>query len=91
MSADPHWRWRSDKRELLDGTFIGANPGVRAQIGDVGLEIDVLSFSFLMGDDKVSCRLSLNAEGAYKGDCTAAAINFKRSVTLSPPEQSPEQ
>jgi hypothetical protein len=91
MGEDPHARWRSDTRELLDGTFIGANPGVRAQIGDVSLKDDVLSFSFLMDDVKVNCQLFLNAEGEYKGDCVGPATNFKRTVTLAPPEQSAEQ
>ena len=94
-TSDPHWRWRSDEQELLDGTFVGAGSGlstVRAQISDVSLDDASLSFSFRMVDAKVNCRLVLNSDGDYEGDCGAVgAGGFRgRHLLLSPPKESTE-
>ncbi len=90
-TADPHWRWRSGEQELLDGTFVGAGgTTVRAQISDVSLDDASLSFSFRTGDLKVNCRLVLNSDGDYEGDCVGEGGFGGKHLLLSPPKESTE-
>ncbi len=61
-------------------------PQLRSQLSNVHLDKGTLSYSFLLEDATVNCRLSLGEGGAYEGDCVGAG----RHLTLAPPEDSPK-
>ncbi len=89
-TPDPHWRWRTGQGELMTATFAGLGGQQRFALSDIRLENGVLSYSLQREDIRVSCRLNLGEEGAYKGDCTGG--DGQRShLTLTPPEPSPAQ
>ncbi len=92
MTADPHWRWRGEKREVLNAKLLGGPRGNQggSALSDVQLDNGALSFSFQVGDSQVDCLLARQDDGTFEGECKGTSRQAGR-VLLSPPEAAPAE
>ena len=85
--TDPHWRWRAGTEEVLSATL--TFPLGQVPLSEIRLEGEQLSYSFTVPQigAKVSCGLTLQAEGSYDGECAVEGGGGPTiQVTLTPPE-----
>ena len=84
---DPLWRWRPGRGEVLEVVFVV--PQRRAPVTDLVIGKASLSFSHQREDIQVNCRLDLQPDGAYEGDCVGDGDARTFRLTLTPPKAAP--
>jgi hypothetical protein len=86
-TADPHWRWRPGGGDLLSTTFAVAN--ARWTVGDLQFDGRVLSYWAMREESKITCKLELQPEKNYLGECIGESTRLR--VNLSPPAEDSAQ